>query len=151
MTDDQYTDARDVVKAMLNYGSLSQEYFGIEAEDPASDYKYTNELDAVTRDVIAEKSVNKKTGSVDGLTYTGSWVELRSTLVLYHSFTVSGDIADYTFKLGDKVLEPIWLGGNNYAVAVTEVYAQNMATEYAVTVNGTYTLTYNALNYLKLA
>ncbi len=151
LTNDEYADAQKVVKAMLNYGSLSQEYFEIEAEDPAKDYKYTTELEAVTRDVIAEKSVNKKSGSVEGLTYTGSWVELRSTLVLYHSFTVSGDIADYTFSFGDKTLEPIWLGENSYAIAVTEVYAQDMATEYAVTVNGTYTLTYNALNYLKLA
>ena len=43
------------------------------------------------------------------------------------------------------------MGGNSYAVAVTEVYAQNMATEYSVTVNDAYTLTYNAMNYIKLA
>ena len=148
------TPLKDLVKAMLNYGGLSQEYFGIDAENPAEGYEYTTELDGVTLDTIKGLSVNKASAKIDGLNYTGSWLELRSTLVLYHSFEVTGNIADYTFKCGDVELTPIWMGGNSYAVAVTEVYAQNIATEDTLTVtdgDATYTLTYNAMNYIKLA
>ena len=91
---------------------------------------------------------------MDGLSYTGSWLELQATPILYHRFSVEGDIANYTFKLGDTELTPIWMGDNTYAIAVSEIYIQDLAFNYAVSVSdgeSSCTLTYNALNYMKLA
>lgn len=154
LTNDAYESVRPTVKAMLNYGSISQDYFDVEADDPASDCKYTTELGEVTYNEIKELSVNKASGAVTGLEYSGSWLELRSTPVLYHQFSVTGDISEYTFKLGDTVLSPVQISGSLYAVPVKAVYAQNMDVAYAVTVTKgaeEYTLKYNAMNYLKLA
>ena len=154
LTNDAYLSVRPTVKAMLNYGSLSQEYFGIEADDPAADCKYTTELGNVTYDEIKNLSVNKASGSVTGLAYSGSWLELRSAPVLYHQFKVTGDVSEYTFKCGDTLIEPVQISGNVYAIAVKAVFAQNMDVVYTLTVTKgaeEYTLKYNAMNYLKLA
>lgn len=101
----EYEQYKNVVKAMLNYGAASQNYFGVNTDKLAN--RSLSEEDK-NIDVIPDKMINKytenKTINLDGIQYVGSSLVLASTTKIRHYFTIDEDrdISNYKFMSINK-------------------------------------------------
>jgi hypothetical protein len=98
-----------------------------------------------------------------GATYVSSSLNLLSVTSIYHYFTVTGDISDYTFTFGSGAnavtltpVEEVKNGVTRYRIELDGVPATQLATAYTVTVTNandpadTVTVVYSALAYADL-
>lgn len=146
----EYTKAQPVVKAMLNYGAVSQVQFGynlgnlansILAED---DRNVSDNAEAIKNAAVANKGIN-----VNGVTYQSTTLGLESETALYHFFAVTDtDISKYTVEGASEAV----MIGNALRVKIADIGAANLSTAYevSVTYNGeTITVIANAMAYAK--
>ena len=101
--DAAYAKYKPLVKAMLNYGAASQQYFGFRTNNLAN--RSLSASDKVVSDipqsVIARNNLIKKLDNVNGLTYYGASLVLQDKCVtrLYFKLDPDRDISNYTFSL----------------------------------------------------
>ena len=101
------SEAKALVKAMLNYGAASQIYFNWDTEHPA------NSMLSDADKAVPECDFNEISPSgesvegtlPDGVTYAGSTLMLESETAI--RFFFKGDITGLTFKIDGEIVEPV--------------------------------------------
>ena len=161
------TEARNAVSSMLNYGAYAQLYFDRKTDQLANaglGYSMDPSLNPIKSIADISGIYNITDGAANsGAAYVSSSLSLLSTTSIYHYFTVTGDISDYTFTFGSGegavVLTPVAEvknGVTRYRVELDGVPATQLATAYTVTVTNandpadTVTVVYSALAYADL-
>jgi len=161
-SNDEYTKAAPMVKAMLNYGGYVQKQFGHNTGSLANAGLYTESEDPVlvgTVPTLTAHAFSAPSKNI-GVKYYGTSLLLNSetTIRHYFTFTEGEDIAEirekYEFKLADgTVLTPIMRGGMIY-IDIKDISAADLDVKYDITVTNkttleTFTFSYSALSYAK--
>ncbi len=144
----KYSDDAELIammKAMLNYGAASQMLFGHNTSDLANSILAEGDKAVAAVDKSQLTSVSME-GSVAGFTPVQFSCILETKTTLRHYFTVeSGNIAGYTFKVGDTEVKPKLISGNTYCVDIENISAADLGTAYTFTItDGTTTQTITA-------
>ena len=132
--------ASDMMVATLNYGAAAQKYFGYKTENLAN----AGYEKATTAEVPTVDSSNMVSGSVSGISFYGASLVFKTRIAVRFYFTVSGDIADYNFSIGEA---PVLKNGMYY-VEVPDINPQDYAEDITLTVNDTLTVTYSPMQYI---
>ncbi len=135
-----YTEeAVNAVKAMLNYGTAAQQYFGYNTDNLAN--SVMSDEDRVMDDVAFETYKGKVIGSdaVEGINYYGSSLVLQSDTTLRNYFQLEDgyDIADYQFYMQgadgiDNNLEPEKADSSIYYIDINNVKAYELGDNYNI-------------------
>lgn len=132
--------ANDMMVATLNYGAAAQKYFGYKPKNLANaDYEK-----AATAEVPKAESSNMVSGSVSGISFYGASLVFETRIAVRFYFSVSGDISDYSFSIGEA---PVYKNGM-YFVEVPDINPQDYATNITLTVNDAMTVTYSPMQYI---
>ena len=136
-----YTEStKALVKALLNYSAAAQMYFDYNT-DKLANAGYVNN-DAV--EIPQLDASNIVSGSVDGINFYGASLVFNSKVSVRFYFTVTGNIADYSFNVSNA---PVFKDGMYY-VEVANINPQNYADAVELTVNDALTVRYNPLMYI---
>ena len=140
-----YGKAEALVKAMLNYGAYSQEYFGHNTDKPAN--AGLNEADKALGEFTIEHTTPMASDLPEGVTFAGANLSLESEtrLSLYFN-NISGN--DVTFKLDDKSIEPVENSGY-LQINITGIKANQLSQDFTITVGDSGSVTYSPMNYCK--
>ena len=143
-----FAKATPLVKAMLNYGSYSQQFFqyddsifaNVDLTDAEKDVSEVTAADL-------EQFVAIKSGKEKGLVFQGSTLVLKSETSIRHYFSVEDgySISDFTFQCDGKTLTPV-ASGKMYYVEIPNIASGDLDTMYEVTVGG-FSIKYSALTY----
>ena len=132
--------ANDMMVATLNYGAASQNYFDYNTENLANaGYEKTP-----TSAVPEATPTGMVSGSVSGISFYGASLVFETRIAVRFYFTVKGNIADYSFSIGE---EPVYKDGLYY-VEVPDINPQDYATDITLTVNDALTVTYSPMQYI---
>ena len=137
-----------LVQAMSDYGSLAQAQFNYNTEQRA---EVKGDLDSVTAESIASYESVVTTGTATGLEFKGATLVLEAETTIRLYFTLQeGEISDYTFKQGTKVLTPV-ATSDGCSVDIPNISAKDLDKTFTVKVTsgeGTVvTVKYSALSY----
>ena len=132
--------ANELMVATLNYGAAVQEYFGYNTENLAN-AGYEKVADVV---IPEADSSSRASGSVSGISYYGASLVFKTRIAVRFYFTVSGNIADYSFSVGEA---PVYKNGMYY-VEVPDINPQDYANDITLTVNDQLTVTYSPMQYI---
>lgn len=133
-----------IVKDMLSYGAAAQTYFDYNAGNLVNG----NIIGAGTAEVpSAAGSDVVVSGEVTGVTFYGATLLYRNKLAVRFYFTVSGNIADYTFKVGETAYEPVLKDGKYY-VEIGDINPQDWDKSVTVVVNDALSVSYSPMNYI---
>lgn len=133
-----------IVKDMLNYGAAAQTYFDYNAGNLVNG----NIIGAGTAEVpSAAGSDVVVSGEVSGVTFYGATLLYRNKLAVRFYFTVSGNIADYTFKVGETAYKPVLKDGKYY-VEIGDINPQDWDKSVTVVVNDALSVSYSPMNYI---
>lgn len=141
-----YGKAVALVKAMLNYGAYSQEYFGHNIDKPAN--ASLNEADKELGEITIKHNALVSSDLPEGVTFEGANLSLESKtrLSMYFRNTSENDV---TFKLGDDTVEPV--DNNGYLqINITGIKADQLSQDFTITVGDSGSVTYSPLNYCKI-
>lgn len=108
-------EVKELVQEMLNYGAAAQVYFDYNKDNLASEIVN----DAVVPSEIPEVLIED---NLDGVNMHGVSLVLRDKIAVRFYFSVSGDVADYTFNTGSA---PVAKDGLYY-VEVSDILPQNV-------------------------
>lgn len=130
---DYSTEAKNLVNAMLSYGSYAKAYFSND------NLTASTELNNVTTDVLAGYAGQTSGTLSDGVKYYGSSLLLESDTTLRHYFRVEDgtDINGYNFS-GNK--------GNYYYMDINGISAENLDETYTSAI-GNYLISYSPMSY----
>ena len=129
-----------LVKAMLNYGAAAQTYFGYNADALVNEgYESTENVE-----IPAVDTSDMVSGKLDGISFYGASLVFTSKVAVRFYFTVSGNIADYSFSTG---AQPVLKDGKYY-VEVSGINPQDYANAITLTVNDELTVSYSPLTYI---
>jgi len=142
-----YVEAEPLVKAMLNYGAVSQEYFDYYTTDLAN--RSLANADKVLEDVNLSEYEYSHTGSQAGVAYQGVSLTLKSETQLNIYFSVENEKNMPTFYVNGEVVIPV-KAGLYYRIKIFDIPAQNLDKEYTITVGG-FTAKYSAFSYGNIA
>lgn len=148
---EEYAKAAELVKTMLNYGAKAQQYFEYNTQLLANEGLTDEEksVEAVTAEML-EAYKNTDIQQNDLAVFEGANLSLVSQTTLRLYFTVDESKADsVVYSCGGETLEPV-KHGNYYYVEITDISADNLDTEYVITLSdGTDTLnvSYSVLAY----
>lgn len=96
----------DAENAEVSFAAAKDYYFGKSAELGID----ADALNAVSANLLSSYQ-SPATGSLpDGISYEGTSLTLEDTVMVRHFFTLSGDVENYTFKLGTTVVTPVQRG-----------------------------------------
>ena len=132
--------AADMMVATLNYGAAAQKYFGYNTENLAN----AGYEKAPTAEIPEGDSSSRASGSVSGISYYGASLVFETRIAVRFYFTVSGDIADYNFSIGEAPVAK----GDMYYVEVPDINPQDYAKDITLTVNDQMTVTYSPMQYI---
>jgi len=111
------------INAMLNYGAYSQKYFDYKTDDLANagitdtvaGFSITDEVMSGTHGVSAYKRPFTQPAENEYVNYVGSSLVVGSNISIRHYFKIkSGNLSNYTFKIGSNVVTPKISGENIY-------------------------------------
>lgn len=98
-----YAKYKPLVKAMLNYGAASQQYFGFKTNNLANSSLSASDkvVSDIPQSVITRNNLIKKLDNANGLTYYGASLVLQDKCVtrLYFKLDPDRDISNYSFSL----------------------------------------------------
>ena len=144
LADAEQSQYHQIVKDMLSYGAAAQTYFDYNAENLVNG----DTIGAGTAEVpSAAGSDIAVSGEVSGVTFYGATLLYRNKLAVRFYFSVGGNIADYTFKVGETVYEPVLKDGKYY-VEIGDINPQDWDTSVTVTVNDGLSVSYSPMNYI---
>lgn len=140
---------------MLNYGARAQVYFNYNYN--ASDSNLANYSLAAKRkntyeslaDTVFDSYTPTETGSLSGITYSGTALSFLADISMKHYFTLeSGNISDHTFIVNGNTVTPVYDEITEmYYVTVSGISAKNFDTDYTVIVDDIYSLKYCVFDY----
>lgn len=134
--------ALDVVDSMETYCKYADNFFD----------KSVTALPDVTCDMNAVSLIpdSAVTGESAGIAHYATSLILEERTTIRHYFNVT-DGKTHTFKINGTTVTPTDTGEGIVYVDIEDVVAQNLDEAYTVIVDGKLTVTYRALNYVKLA
>ncbi|MBQ9209976.1 MAG: Ig domain-containing protein [Oscillospiraceae bacterium] len=140
-----YANAAPLVKAMLNYGTYAQEYFGCNTDKPANaSLSADDKALGVVNIPNTFKYVEGDTTLPAGVTFAGATLSLKSETTLSLYFTGLPDNTVFTCEGKDNV-ESVKNG--SYMVArIRGIKAEELKSNFTVTFTGG-SVTYNAMTY----
>lgn len=143
---DEYADAAELVKAMLNYGANSQVFFDNNVANPAN-----ASLDAddkviydVTADLIGKSGFSKALPA--GVAFEGSTLSLQSETTLSLFFKSDSTLS---FDCPGRVFESVTSAGYQI-LRIRNISAKELGDDFTVsvsTVDGQGTISYSPMNY----
>lgn len=105
--DSSYDKYKPLLKAMLNYGAASQNYFSYDTDNPANSFLAASDknISDIPQKDIDRYNINKKF-HIKGLSYYGTSLVLGDQIVMRHYFKLESgrDISNYsarTYKKGN--------------------------------------------------
>lgn len=147
------TGLPDLLKAMLNYGSAAQTYFGYNTGSPAN-ANLTEDEKAAAAAVTAEQLASYASAH-DGTLPEG--LDISATLILDSSVTIrfyiAGTTDNYTFTVDGKEVTPTECTNRNgnHCIDVTNIGVRQLATAHTLAISdGTgevYSVSCSALSY----
>lgn len=142
-----YAEEQDIVKAMLNYGGKTQKLFGYSTDNSAdSGIDYTGSEFSYTSNFV-------KPADIEGVSYYGSSLILRSRTTLRHYFRITGDLSQYSFICNGDVAYPKQYNDTEYYyIDCTDLSAADLDAKTTVTIRKgkeRMTLRYSTLDYVK--
>ena len=141
---------RNLLVAMLNYGTAAQNYFNYHLETPANEtlYDEQREMKPVNPEDLAAFDM-VITGTDEGIAKSGASLLLEAdTIVRYRVQLKEGyAIEDYTFQYGDQVLTPVAAGDQIYYVDIPGIAAKDLDEMYPITVGGL-SIQYGPMSYV---
>ncbi len=132
--------AADMMVTTLNYGAAAQKYFNYNTENLAN----AGYEKAAAAEIPQVDSSNMVSGSVSGISYYGATLVFETRIAVRFYFSVSGDIANYTFSTGEAPVAK----GDLYYVEIPDINPQDYATDITLTVNDKMTVTYSPMRYI---
>lgn len=132
--------AINMMIATLNYGAAAQNHFVYNTQNPAN-AGYEKDVSVQIPDAEATTMAS---GSVSGIAFYGASLVFESRIAVRFYFTVSGDIADYNFSIGEAPVAK----GDMYYVEVPDINPQDYATSITLTVNDELSVTYSPMQYI---
>lgn len=150
---DEFAQEQEIVKAMLNYGTAAQLYFGYNTDNLANDTEYMTEADktVAVADLSAYAPVIE--GTNDGeVKYIGTSLVLKSETSLKFYFTVDNYEEHENFGINVNGMSGATLvpNGDLYEFVITDLYAHELGETYTLA-TGCATIKYSALSYAYLA
>lgn len=146
-TNAEYAKAKNLVEAMLRYGTAAQTQFNEKLDDLADAILGSTAIGDNTA-AINSAAKSKVSGTVSGVTYRSTTLGLESETAIYHFFDITDtDLSKYTVTGADAVII-----GNTLRVKIDGISAAERCNEYTVTVTyggNTITVTANAMAYAK--
>lgn len=144
-------EAKDLVKAMLNYGASAQTYFGYNIENLANANLSAKDKDASLasepKNFESYKAFEENDPSVTGITYYGSSLNLNTETNVKNYFEVEEghSIEEFTFSYAtngqsDKAVEPVQQtidGKTLYLIEVPAIKAHLLNQDIVVTIKST--------------
>lgn len=118
---------KNLVKAMLNYGTASQLYFNYNTENPAN-----SGISFTAKDVPSEDGSVELEGSVEGISFYGASLMHRNKIAVRFYFT--GSIDGLTFKVGETEYMPLEKNSMYYLEAV-DINPQDLEENINITVS----------------
>ena len=144
LTGEYDVEVKEMVREMLNYGAAAQTYFNYNTGKLAN-AGYELETAAAVPTEVPEITAE---GALDGISLYGMSLVFQSKTAVRFYFNVSGNISDYTFKVGETAYAPVEKNGQYY-VEVGNINPQNLENDITMNVNdGAMTVTYSPLNYI---
>ena len=150
----EYGKAAPLVKAMLNYGTAAQEYFGVNTDDPANETEYMTAIERVVK-AVTSSDINAPASVIPdlpaGVTFAGSSVSMKSETTLSLYFTSDKEL---TFSCaGGYTVDPVESG--KYQIArIRGIRAEDLDKTIKLTVTcegASFDIEYSVLNYCKNA
>ena len=138
-----------LVKAMLNYGAYAQTYFGYNTEALANAGLTDTDVSGVTAATLNGFAKEAQSNAIAGLAGASLILESETTLKLYFTLSDEANVSSYTFSMGSETLTPE-KSGTYYYVAITNIDAKNLDTDYTVKVTSGGTdleVTYSPMTY----
>ena len=138
-----------LVKAMLNYGAYAQTYFGYNTEALANAGLTDTDVSGVTAATLNGFAKEAQSNAIAGLAGASLILESETTLKLYFTLSDEANVSSYTFSMGSETLTPE-KSGTYYYVAITNIDAMNLDTDYTVKVTSGGTdleVTYSPMTY----
>ena len=131
-----HASAKELVKAMLNYGAASQTYFAYNTENLAN-----ADIEAAAVAVPSVGGEMNFSGKTDGIVFYGASLVHKDKIAVRFYFTGNVDGADFGgYAVSEK--------NGMYYIEVGNINPQDMDQDITVTVNGTLTITYSPLDYI---
>lgn len=152
---ESYSDkAIAMVQAMLNYGGYAQTNFNYHTDEMANADLEDTSLPELE---LPEEYACTTSGTLDGVTFEGTALVLRTNTIIRHYVQVAGDISNYTFKVDGKTVTPVsasGMGENWYSIDIAGVPAKQLDRFYQLTVtekdtSDTLTVNYCAYSNIK--
>jgi hypothetical protein len=138
LSDSSYSDAHDLVKAMLNYGAYAQQYFGYGTDNLANEGIFAAGENPVENSDVGELGPENpvSNGSVGGITPAGWTLALDSDIKIRFYFATY-NVHNYEFSVTKpngvvETLDAVNYEGNVYRVEI--------GTDDAAYINDNYTL-----------
>lgn len=127
-----YTNAHDIVAAMLNYGAYAQDYFDHNMENPATDNRFN--MSHIDGDYLAGYAHTESQGN-DNVKFEGAKLQLVSETTLRMYFSIENvDPNDVTFTYKNESLE-VREEGAYYSVSITGIAANELDEDCVITIN----------------
>lgn len=142
-SDPKYTNAVPLVKAMLNYGTYAQYYFGTNLNKLANADLAPNERSLGTVEI--EHEACSVVGLPDQVTFEGANLYLKSGTILSLYFKNKSG-SDVTFKLGNKEIVP--KKNKGFLQIDIDIKSYELMNDFTITV-GDGSVTYSPMNYCK--
>lgn len=151
---------KPLIKAMLNYGAASQNYFGVNTDKMANRSLSSTDktINAIPTKVINKYNENKKI-ELKGIKYYGTSLVVGSTIKVRHYFKLDKnvDISNYNFEsdINPRVLVP-HKSGDMYYVEI-DTSGRNFLDKTMISVDTGYSETgagrffYSPINYISKA
>lgn len=142
-----YESEKPLVRAMLNYGTFAQVYFGYNLENPAN--QSLSEVEKVIEEAdFSDFRYNIK-GKEDGVKYYGSKLTLESETSVKHYFVIDNEADALNITVNGKAVTAE-KAGEYYEVKISDIPAQSLDDRLVLEIGGL-TVDYNALSYANLA
>ena len=141
---------KDLLIAMLNYGTEAQRYFGYNTHNLANDI--LSDAQKVLTPVTADQ-LNAFTMSISGsdagiVKYGASLLLESATVIRYRIQLADGySINQYTFQYGNQTLTPVDAGNQIYYVDITGIAAKDLDEMYPITI-GNLSIHYGPMSYI---
>ena len=144
---------KNLLVAMLNYGTAAQDYFAYHTDDPANSILtdtqkqmapvYTTDLEAFTMSI---------SGTDAGIAKNGASLLLEADTIIRYRVQLNEGYAieDYTFQYGDQVLTPVADPDDSsvYYVDIAGIAAKDLDKMYPITVGGL-RISYGPMSYVQ--
>ena len=148
--DDTKATLKNLLVAMLNYGTAAQNYFSYHTDTPANSVLTDKQkaMEPITAEML-ESFQLVKTGEAEGISKTGASLLLEAeTVVRYRVQLKDGyDINDYPFQYQGKTLTPVAAGDNVYYVDITGIAAKDLDEFYPISI-GDVQISYSPITYV---